>query len=150
MFILVMESISLLLKKVQTEGSLTGVKVSTVIKILHLIFVDDVLIMKKASLEEWMLIKSLLNLFCCASGIKVNLNKSTFHPSGIQGEALEKLKETFDFNFVELSEGFRYLGYFIKAEKLTFEDWGWLISKFENMTSHWCNRWLSLEVAAFL
>jgi hypothetical protein len=90
LFILVMESISLLLKKGQSEGSLTGVKVSRIIKILHLIFVDDILIMTKASLEEWMVIKSLLDLFCCASGLKVNLNKSTFHHSGVQGEALGK------------------------------------------------------------
>jgi hypothetical protein len=46
---------------------------------------------------------------------------------------------------VELSEGFRYLGYFIKVEKTSFEDWRWLIIKFENMIKHWCNRWLSLR-----
>jgi hypothetical protein len=63
LFILVMESISLLLKKGQAEGKLTGVKVSRIIKVLHLIFVDDVLIMSKASLEEWQVIKTLLELF---------------------------------------------------------------------------------------
>jgi hypothetical protein len=57
LFILVMESFSLLLKKGQTEGSLTGVKVSRIVKILHLFFVDDILIMTKASLEEWKEIK---------------------------------------------------------------------------------------------
>ena len=96
--------------------------------------------MTKDSLEELMVIKSLLDLLCCSLGPKVNLNKSTFHHSGIQGEDLEKLKEDFTFNFVELYECFRYLGYFIKVEKSTFEDWRWLISKFENRTSHWCNR----------
>jgi hypothetical protein len=104
LFILVMESISLLLRKNQSEGGLSGVKVSRVVKILHLIFVDDILIMSKASLEEWMLIKSLLELFCCASGLKVNLEKSTFHHSGLRGEDLERLKEAFEINFVELSE----------------------------------------------
>jgi hypothetical protein len=44
-FILVMESLIILLKKDQELGNLTGVKVSRVVKILHLIFVDDVLIM---------------------------------------------------------------------------------------------------------
>jgi hypothetical protein len=41
-------------------------------------------------------------------------------------------------------EGFRYLGYFLKEEKLKFEDWRWLLSKIENKIGHWCNRWLSL------
>jgi len=98
-----MESISLLLRKSLSEGVLSGVKVSRVIKILHLIFVDDILIMSKAYLEEWMLIKSLLEIFCCALGLKVNLEKSTSYHSGLQGEDLEKLKESFSINFVELS-----------------------------------------------
>jgi hypothetical protein len=115
-----MESISLLLKKSHSEGVLSGVKVSRVIKILHLIFVDDILIMSKESLEEWMVIKSLLELFCCALGLKVNLEKSTFHHSGLQGEALDKLKDAFTINFIELSKGFMYLGYFIKAERSKF------------------------------
>jgi hypothetical protein len=66
--------------------------------------------MTKASIEEWLVIKTLLEIFCCASGLKVNLNKSTFHHSGIQGEALERYKEIFSYNFMELYEGFRYLG----------------------------------------
>lgn len=52
LFILFMESLSILLKKIQELGDLTGVKVSRVVKILHLIFFDDVLIMTKASIEE--------------------------------------------------------------------------------------------------
>jgi len=67
LFILVMESISLLLKKGQVEGNLTGIKVFRVIRVLHLIFVDDVLIMSKASLDEWKVIKTLLELLCCGS-----------------------------------------------------------------------------------
>jgi hypothetical protein len=139
-----MESISLLLKKGQVEGNLTGVKVSRIIKVLHLIFVDDVLIMSKASLDEWKVIKTLLELFCCASGLKVSPQKSTFHFSGIHGESLEQFRTLFSYNFVELSVGFCYLGYYLKAEKTTFEDWRWLIIKFEHRIKQWCNRWLTL------
>jgi hypothetical protein len=46
-----MEGFSLLLKKIQVEGKLTGVKVSRLVKILHLFFVNDVLIMTKATLQ---------------------------------------------------------------------------------------------------
>lgn len=58
-----MESFSLLMKKAQVEGSLSGVKVSRIVKILHLFFVDDILIMSRATLEEWTEINSLLKLF---------------------------------------------------------------------------------------
>jgi len=48
LFILVMESLSLLLKSSQREGSLTRIKVSRLTKILHLLFVDDVLLLKNS------------------------------------------------------------------------------------------------------
>jgi hypothetical protein len=50
LFILVMEGPSLLLKKSQSEGKITGIKVSRIFKILHLLFIDDVLIMTNGSL----------------------------------------------------------------------------------------------------
>jgi hypothetical protein len=57
-----MEGLSLLLKKGQAEGKLTGVKVSRLIKILNLFFVDDVLIMTRASLQEWKEIDNILKI----------------------------------------------------------------------------------------
>jgi ABC-type glutathione transport system ATPase component len=51
LFILVMEALSLLLKKAQSEGKITGLKVSRTIKILHL-FSDDILIMTKGTFQE--------------------------------------------------------------------------------------------------
>jgi hypothetical protein len=51
LFILVMESLSILIRKEKEVGSLTGIKVSRITKILHLLFVDDVLIMSKACLS---------------------------------------------------------------------------------------------------
>jgi hypothetical protein len=62
-----MEGLSLLLKKGKDEGKLSGVKVSRIVKILHLFFVDDVLIMTKATIDEWMEIKNILLIFCSAS-----------------------------------------------------------------------------------
>jgi hypothetical protein len=63
LFILVMEGLSLSLKKGQYEGKLSGIKVSRIIKILHLLFVDDVLIMSRASILEWQEINKILNSF---------------------------------------------------------------------------------------
>jgi hypothetical protein len=68
LFILVMEGLSLALKRGQVEGKLTGIKVSRLIRILHLLFVDDILIMSKASLDEWQEINRILTVFCSATG----------------------------------------------------------------------------------
>jgi len=45
----------------------------------------------------------------------INLQKSTFHYYGVQHEVLDSFKDIYPYNFVEISEGFRYLGYFLKS-----------------------------------
>jgi hypothetical protein len=116
------------------------VKVSRLVNILHIFFVDDVLIMTKAILQEWKDIENILKIFYRATGMLVNMTKLTFHYSGIQGEDLENFKDAFPYNFFELFEVFKYLVYFLKTGKYKVEDWRWLIAKFEKRIGHWCNR----------
>jgi hypothetical protein len=61
LFILVMEGLSLLLKYSKKEGKLIGIKLSITIKILHIIFVDDVIIMTNVTMQEWWEIDKVLN-----------------------------------------------------------------------------------------
>jgi hypothetical protein len=144
LFILIMEGLSILLKKSQSEGTLTGIKVSRLTKILHLLFVDDVIIMTNSKLSEWLEIRKILNLFCRASGLSINSQKSTFHHFGIQPDSLAELKELFRYEFKDLTRGFKYLGVFLKLDNYKAADWTWLIEKIERRISHWCNRLLSL------
>jgi hypothetical protein len=44
---------------------------------------------------------------------------------------LTSLSSLFPYKFVELSEGFRYLGFFLKPTNYRVEDWHWLIQKYE-------------------
>jgi hypothetical protein len=100
LFILVMEGLGLTLKEGQANGKLTGINVSRLIKILHLLFVDDVLIMTKASIEEWKEIEKILCVFCGALVLMINLQKSTFHHFWVKQEILESLKEIYHYNFI--------------------------------------------------
>jgi len=79
-----MEGLSLLLKQKQIEGKTTGIKVFRVVDILHLLFIDDVLIMTNGSTQEWTEINNLLKTFCNASGLQINWNKSSFHYANLQ------------------------------------------------------------------
>jgi len=45
---------------------------------------------------------------------------------------------------MHLSEGFKYLGYYIKSESYKVTDWNWLVGKVEKRIRHWCNKWFSL------
>ena len=103
---------------------------------MHLLFVDDVLIMTKSSIEEWKEINKILDGFCSATGLMINVQKSTSLHSEVQQGTLEYLKELFEYNFNDLSEGFTYLGFFLKPNNHKVEDWHWLISKFEKWISH--------------
>jgi len=116
LFILVMEGLSLLLKKGQVEGKITGEKVSRIVKILHICFIDDFLIMTNDSLQEWKERKDILNTYCSALGLLINWTKSTFHYASLHVHSLELLKQLFPYNFVHLYEVFKYLGYFIKVD----------------------------------
>jgi hypothetical protein len=139
-----MEGLSLLLKQKYIEGNITGIKVSRVVKILHLFFADDVLIMTTRSPQEWTEINNLLKTFCNASGLQINWNKSSFHYANLQDQTLTLLKALLPHRFLHLSEGINYIGFFLKAETLKPIDWNWLLAKVENRISHWCNHWLTL------
>jgi len=64
MFILAMKGLSILLKNIQQAGRLTSIKVSRLIKILHIFFVDDILIVTRVDSQEWKEIDSILKIFC--------------------------------------------------------------------------------------
>jgi hypothetical protein len=117
-----MEGLSLALKRSQADGLLTHIKVSRFIKILHLLFVYDILIMTKDSIVEWKEINKVLILFCSASGLQINAKKTTFLQYGVQKDVMDSLKTFLLYNILDLSDGFKYLGYFLKIDKYKTED----------------------------
>jgi hypothetical protein len=123
-----MEGLSLLLKESQREGKL-GIKVSRTINILHILFVDDVIIMTNATMQEWWEIDKILKSFCSASGLQVNATKTTILQEGLTEQDLIPYKSLFPYNFSDLASGFKYLGFFLKTGLQRAEDWIWLIKK---------------------
>jgi hypothetical protein len=84
LFIMIMEGLSLMLSKSISEHQISGIKVSKLLKIVHLMFVDDVLLMSKADPLEWKVILDILQAFCYASGLCINFTKSTAHFWGLE------------------------------------------------------------------
>jgi hypothetical protein len=144
LFILIMEGLSLLLKKKLSEHLISGIKVSKFIKLVHLLFVDDVLLLSKADLSEWLVILEVLQLFCSVSGLSINFSKSSVHYWGLSDAELLILKNSVPYTFVNLSDGFRYLGFQLKLGYSSPEDWKGLVAHFERRINFWCNKWLSL------
>jgi hypothetical protein len=118
-----MESMSLLLKSGQVEGKISRIKMSRTIKVLHIIFADDVLIMTNDSIQEWKEINEILKIFCSTMDLSINWEKLTFHFANLQQQTLDKIKGIFPYSFTHLSSGLKYLGYSLKSDSYKLTDW---------------------------
>jgi hypothetical protein len=120
-------------------------KLSRMLNILHLLFVDDILILSGASLSEWKVIQGILQDFCKASRMIINAQKSIIIHSGVNNDTLNAIKDVFTFPSKDLDHGFHYLGFFLKLDNYKATDWNWLIDKFEARIKHWvisCYLWV--------
>ena len=76
LFILVIEGLSLLIEDAKRNGRIKGIKISSQLFLTHLLFVDDVILFGLGSFEEWMAFKVILDTFCEASSMRINMEKS--------------------------------------------------------------------------
>jgi hypothetical protein len=110
-----MKGLSLMLSRSIFEQNISGIKVSKLLKIAHLMFVDDVLLMSKGDPSEWRVILDILQAFCNVSGLCINFSKTIVHYWGLEEAELSLLKDSLPFTFVDLRLGFKYLGYYLKS-----------------------------------
>ena len=86
LFLLIMEVLSRILKKTEEGGFIQGFHVgpinSTNIRISHLLFVDDTILLCNASREQILSIRIVLTCFQAFTGLKVNVGKSEIVPVG--------------------------------------------------------------------
>jgi len=96
------------------------------------------------SYEEWLAFKGILDIFCEASGMSINVNKSCFLQKGIDEAILQRISGILPYRSDDFRKGFSYLGYFLKPNCYLVKDWLWMVSKFEKKILHWTNRLLSM------
>ena len=143
LFLLAAEGLSSLIKDRCESSALQGVKVAeSAPAISHLLFADDCLLFFKANLESVNHIRDVLELYCNASGQRVNLDKSSIFFSKGCSEALRHdIKDWLDVHQETLNE--KYLGMPIdvgrdKNGKLQFlkdRIWKWVQGWFEKTLS---------------
>jgi hypothetical protein len=104
LFFLIVEGLSRFLKKLVEEGRLEGVLVANGVRITHMLFVDDVILFGKGSFQEWQVFKDALNIFCNATGMDFNNQKSQFLEVGLSVDWLDQLKELFPFEFKSIEK----------------------------------------------
>lgn len=78
LFLLCTEGLMTLLSHAENSGELVGVKVCREAPtVTNLLFADDSLILMKANNANVVCLKSILDLYCAASGQQVNIEKSS-------------------------------------------------------------------------
>lgn len=77
LFLMVIEGFSLLLKLAKVDKHFFGIQLSPGLSITHLLFVDDVLVFGRGSVQDWKYFSDILKLFCTASGMQIGPHKST-------------------------------------------------------------------------
>ena len=123
LFILVIEGLSLLIEDAKRNGNIKGIKISYHLSLTHLLFVDDVILFGLGTFEEWLDFKAILDIFCEASGMSINVNKSSFLHNDLSMDTLHRITNILPFRVDDIQKGFGYLGYFLKPSGYLIKDW---------------------------
>ena len=81
--------------------------------------------------EEWVAFETILDMYCEALGMCINMDKCCFLYNNVEVEILNMISSSLPFKYEHISLGFKYLGYFIKPLGYFVKDWYWLIKNFE-------------------
>ena len=76
--LLIVEGLSLLINEAKILGKIHGVSFSSTLVITHLLFMDDVVLFCRRTLEEWCYFRDILDIFTAASGMVISVDNSSF------------------------------------------------------------------------
>jgi len=128
------------LNDIQVDHELPGVKVENSLEYLsHLLSMDDVLCFFQGSSRNFLALKSILDLFCQDTGIKINYLKSCIISHRLLEVSLKILEDDLPFPRKELEVGFKYSRFFLKPDGYKTGDWNHLYNKVRAQISFWGN-----------
>jgi hypothetical protein len=84
-------------------------------------------------LIEWKILKDSLDLFCNATCMTFSSHKSQSLEVGWSREELSHLKGILPYEVKYLDESFNYLGFFLKPNCHSINDWRWMLIKVEKI-----------------
>ncbi|XP_057418408.1 uncharacterized protein LOC130712598 [Lotus japonicus] len=137
LFGLCIEMLALMIQEACGSGEWKPFKVGrSGSEISHLLFVDDVILLAEASLDQASLIHDVLRKFCDASGQKVSLAKSrVFFSKNTETNLAEQLS-----NSLEIQQTHNlgmYLGVPLLHSRMTKDNFNFLIDKVKKKLSGW-------------
>ena len=73
LFLLAIKYLSQMVSEAKLKVNFTGIKISSSLKITHLIFVDDVIIFGVGNIDEWKSLHDIFNIFFSALGMDISM-----------------------------------------------------------------------------
>jgi hypothetical protein len=76
-------------------------------------------------------LKEILHLYGTATGMEVNMLKSSIVFNEVEEEQIGTILKIFPFQRAAFQGGFKYLGFQLKPNDYRKRDWQWLVDKIE-------------------
>ena len=143
LFLLVAEGLSRFILNAKAAGSFRGISITQVLFITHLLFVDDILIFCDGTRQDIDKVVEGLNLVQVAAGMVVNIDKSTITCSNLTEKEIQRLANRLPYRTLDIDDGLKYLGFYLKPNAYLKADWRWLLEKLEKRLHGWSHKWLS-------
>lgn len=141
LFVIAMNSLSLMLNKVAEEGKLSYHQNCHQTKLTHLSFADDLLIFIDGSIESVQTVLKTLHEFEQRSGLAVSFQKTSFFASGLSEEEIATIQASTGMSCASLP--MRYLGVPLSSKKLSLHSCQPLIQQVKAKFSSWTVKTLS-------
>ena len=144
LFLLVMEVLSRMLKKVESEGLIQGFSAggnaNSSLRISHLLYADDTILFCDANMTQMLYIRMVLTCFEATTGLRVNMSKSEMVPVG-EVQNISVLAESLCCRIGVLP--LSYLGMPLGASYKANAVWNPILEKMERRLSGWQKLYLS-------
>lgn len=123
LFILSMNSLSLHINEVVIGNRCRTLKICRNIFISHNLFVDDVLIFAMLCRGTWSRLYIILKRFQDVIGLHINKSKSILFHNDVNMDTTERVSRLFGIDMESINNGFKYLGFQLKAKGYSKADW---------------------------
>lgn len=145
MFLLVIDGLGRRMLDVYIRGRITSCKITNDISLSHMMFVDDILAIRKTVLCEWIKIYEILSDFGQVTCLIMNKDMSVLFSIYFEGENVREITSLFNVQSISMEEGFKCFGFFPKPNGYNNKEGSWLIQKLEKHLFTWSHKWLVIS-----
>ncbi|KAL0559838.1 hypothetical protein IC582_000218 [Cucumis melo] len=134
-FVLAMDYLSRLLNNLADKRKINGVNFSPSLNLTHILFADDILIFVEDRDDYVSNLKMILHLFESASGLNINLSKSTIFPINVPTDRAKSIADSWGISKGHLPTS--YLGMPLGGRPSSSNFWNNVLQKIQKKLSSW-------------